>query len=470
MTDQPPSPLPSSDEILRRASGREAEGLDELLAALADRRIAPAALLDRPRLIADLDVRCRRSTSPGPDHYFLEAPSPVTAALASMSRDGRVRALAVAVLAGSPEPALVPFLVLRCGDWAPQVREPARRALATVLSTDLARYLPAALPMAAYTAARDRGGWAMTHLREVLAAAFDERGPALVRSREQRERRFAYTVGTELGRWTHEDHVGFAIRAKDPLIRTLSAGAILATADTGTLRRLTTSRYPGVRLSALVGLAKLGLDDEVAALVDDPAPLVRAYARSRVADPVAHYRAAVAGGPTPATVAGLGEVGHYADAAQLTTLLSHHDPRIRAAAVRALAAVDSVPVPAVTALLRDLSPTVVREAANALRGRHLSGDLWPLLTEPRVEVRRGAYRVLSGDDLRTRLRAALLLAADADPGLARRGRADADRLVRHGLAGLGHYHHDLSAGDRAELAGLAARLSPYLADGVRALR
>ncbi|MFF5079327.1 HEAT repeat domain-containing protein [Actinoplanes sp. NPDC000266] len=465
----------SSDEIMRRAANRGGEALDALLPALADGRVEPAELVHRPRLLADLDIRSRRAYGHSPvlvpESFFLDRPSPLTAALATMSRDGRVRERAVVALARPGAAAVfLSFIVLRCGDWVSQVREPARVAVAELLASDLARHLPLALPMAAYTAARHRGGWVMTRLRQALAERFDELGRVLVRSRDQRERRLAFEVGADLGRWTHDELVHFAVHAKDPLIRLRGVDAVSATADVAALRLLVRSRYSGVRLSALVGLARLSLDDEVAALVDDPAPLVRAYARSRATDPVAHYRAAVAAGPTPATVAGLGEVGHYADEARLTPLLSHHDPRIRAAAVRALAAVDSLPVPAVTALLRDLSPTVVREAANALRGRHLSGDLWLLLAEPRVEVRRGAYRVLTGGDLRTRLRAALLLAADADPGLARRGHADAGRLVRHGLAGLGHYQHDLSAGDRAELAGLAARLSPYLADGVRALR
>jgi HEAT repeat protein len=235
--------------------------------------------------------------------------------------------------------------------------------------------LSSVLPAAAYTAARQRGGWAMTRLRLALAQDFDQLGPALIRSRDQRERRLAYEIGAELGRWTHDDLVRFAVRGRDQFVRTRSAEALCSTGDAELLRLLLRSRSSGVRASALVGLARLGLDDEVAALMDDRAPLVRAYARSRADDPLGYYRAAVADHPQATTVAGLGEVGHYADEALLTPLLGHADPGIRAAAVRALGAIDCLPVAEVVPLLRDPSPTVTRAATDVLLGRALPAHL-----------------------------------------------------------------------------------------------
>ena len=87
-------------------------------------------------------------------------------------------------------------------------------------------------------------------------------------------------------------------------------------------------------------------------------------------------------------------------------------------------------------LSRALSPiTEVHpgEAATALRPtvRRLAPELpWELLADPRMEVRRAGYRLVNGADVVTRLRAALLLAGDAEPALAERGRADAVGLVR----------------------------------------
>ncbi len=229
----------------------------------------------------------------------------------------------------------------------------------------------------------------------------------------------------------------------------------------GRFRRAPTEPAPAPLtpiMAALAGLDRDGLDAEVAAAADDPAPLVRAYARSRIADPVAHYRAAVTDKPTPATVAGLGEVGGYADEAVLTPLLGHSDAPVRAAAVKALSAIDCVPVDAVVPLLQDPSPPVVREASAALRPyrRRLPAELlWRLLTGERAEVRRGAYRILSNWEPAERLRAALILAADTDPGLARRGRDDAYRL------------RPFLPAQRDDLVALAAGIGPQLADLVR---
>ncbi|XVU23675.1 hypothetical protein ACQPZJ_41545 [Actinoplanes sp. CA-054009] len=287
--------------------------------------------------------------------------------------------------------------------------------------------------MAAYTAARYRGGWTMTHLRQALADRFDDLGRVLVRSRNQRERRLAFEVGADLGRWTHDELVRFAVHAKDPLIRLRSVDAVSATADAGTLRLLVRSRFSGVRASALVGLTRLGLDDEVAALMDDPAPIVRAYARSRATDPLAYYRAAVSAGSsptaatptpatttcprnvgltpaptaaspttgprnvgltpaptaaspttgprdvglTPATVAGLGEVGRYSDEKLLVPLLRHDDPRIRAAAIKALAAIDCLHMADVGPLTRDPSAAVAKTARKTLGSRGMTYEPVP---------------------------------------------------------------------------------------------
>jgi HEAT repeat protein len=95
--------------------------------------------------------------------------------------------------------------------------------------------------------------------------------------------------------------------------------------------------------------------------------------------------------PSPGSIAGLGETGVDADAHLLTPLLESFDPAFRAAAIRALTTLDSIPVDDVLPLLRDPSPAVVRGAATALRRRRTPPDLpWRLLTDPRPEVRRAA--------------------------------------------------------------------------------
>jgi hypothetical protein len=62
----------------------------------------------------------------------------------------------------------------------------------------------------------------------------------------------------------------------------------------------------------------------------------------------------------------------------------------------------------------------------------VSADIaWDLLADPhRVELRRAGYRLLRVRGTPQQLRAALLLATDPDPRLARRAVADATRLAR----------------------------------------
>ena len=87
---------------------------------------------------------------------------------------------------------------------------------------------------------------------------------------------------------------------------------------------------------------------------------------------------------------------------------------------------------------------------------------WQLLTDPRPHVRRGAYHLLGGRDRGTRLRAALLLAADADPALARRGRADVQRLTASGA-----WAAEPLAADPGELLRSAAPLGAAVVERVR---
>lgn len=94
----------------------------------------------------------------------------------------------------------------------------------------------------------------------------------------------------------------------------------------------------------------------------------------------------------------------------------------------------AVPAAQTIGMLQDPSPAVIREATAALtaRTRALPADLVPrLLSDPhRSEVRRAGYRLLRARGPVDQLRAALLLAADPDPRLARRAVADATRLAR----------------------------------------
>jgi hypothetical protein len=231
----------------------------------------------------------------------------------------------------------------------------------------------------------------------------------------------------------------------------------------------------GRRSVALTGLQRAGHDAEVATYLDDPASLVRAIARDAARragiDPLDHYRNAVSTpDPVPGAIAGLADTGSHADAALLYPLLTHPTGRVRAQAVRALRVLDAVPVEQTIPMLYDASPAVVREAATALQPhtRTVPADVaWRLLANPhRVELRRAGYRLLRRHGLIQQLRAALLLADDPDPKLARRAVADATRLARDaaspGWRRLSLPALDATPGQIAELTDLTERAAALL--------
>ncbi|WP_430783522.1 hypothetical protein [Actinoplanes sp. G11-F43] len=261
-------------------------------------------------------------------------------------------------------PEHLPFLVLRCDDWVWQVRSRAQDALTTILRERPGEVLWAVLPMASYLSGRRRGGAALRIVEKLVEDEFDRVAPILLRVGDQRGRRLAYTIGDRLGRWTYSDLLGFALTDPDPLVRSRAAESVRVEAvrrgDVAALRKLAGVRWAAVRSLALVGLADLGHEDELSAYLDDPSPLIRAYARSRTADAAGRYRAAIAVAPTPELLIGLAEMGDRRDVPLLTPLVTHVDGRVRAAAARSLALLDSVPLDEAIPLLTDPVPAVVR--------------------------------------------------------------------------------------------------------------
>lgn len=368
---------------------------------------------------------------------------PLTVALASIHHDGRVRERAVGAMLTMAHPELVPFLMLRTGDWARPVRDPARAGLVLLWHEAPAKYLRACAELTLLLEDRLRGGFAATQL---MAAAL--RAPAEVRLRlaahpDRAVRRFAFDVMMSAGEHRIADLVSIATNEATMRLRSRAAEAAAReavwTKRTKTLQHLAKSPHSEVRVVALTGLTRIGLDAEVAAFLDDKASLIRAVARDAArrtgVDSLAHYRQAVAADhPDPGAVDGLSETGTSADAPALVRLLDHSAPKIRVHALRGLRALNAVPLQNVLALLLDSSASVVWEAATTLTPSALAVPtefLWELLADTgRMVVRRAAYRLLSRRDPVTRLRAALILAADPEPRLARLGGNDATRQIR----------------------------------------
>ena len=335
---------------------------------------ALAALARRPRAVIRLDAVVRRLPSEVPrpvrrPRLFgrVQAASGSAAlrvALESMHRDGRVRERAVAEILARPLPELVPFLVVRTGDWVREVRERARAGLAVLLHDDPVRYLPAASGVGLRIERWSRGSFARHQLK---AAAADPRAPleSLLESPDREVRAFAFQAGT----WRLDRKVSLAMTAPDVRLRSWAAEA--AARDcvwmgrVEVLRRLAASPRAEVRVQALTGLVRLGRDAEVGAYLDDSSSLVRALARAAASregvDVPGYYRSRV----TVGAIDGFAEVG--GDGRHLVELLSHGSGAVRARAVRALRVLEQVPDERVLPLLRDPVSAVVREATAAVR-------------------------------------------------------------------------------------------------------
>jgi hypothetical protein len=437
--------------------------VDALLAAdqTGDAGLAGAALAQlrtMPRVVARLEEHSRRvlwgsdtcAAGVGDAGQRVKAGTggPIAVALASTDRDGYVRAAAVRAMLEEArrEPGWVPFLVLRTGDWVKPVRDRARGGLAVWLADDPRGCLPAVLAMASLTRGRIRGGFAYHQAVAALLHAQPTLRADLLASAAGPLRRLLFDLGLGFEWWAPQTLLDLAATDADRAVRARAAEAAsqraVWTGRVDTLRRLARLPHPQVRANALTGLVRLGHDSEVADHLDDPAALVRAIARDAARriglDFHELYRTAVAvADPAPGAIAGLADVGDDADAPRLSALLTHPAPNVRAAALRALRALQTVPIPQTIDLLRDPSPAVVREATTALRPLtravpdHVARDL---LADHRPDVRRAGYRLLRVRGPAEQLRAALLLATDPDPALARRAVADATRLARAATA------------------------------------
>ncbi len=422
---------------------------DEVTAGSALMLVAGAA-----GLVVRLDRHARQAPWYGPSQesalwrvgarFSVASSGPVAMALASMHGDGRIRERAVAAMVGRPCPEVMPFLVLRAGDWVKPVRDRARAGLALLLADDPGRYLPAVLPMALRLDARLRGGFAVTQVQAALLSSPPEVWRGLLGSGCRRQRRFVFDIVVAQGWLRLPDYVTCAETDADVGIRVRAAEAACReavwTRRHDVLHRLARSVRAEVRVVALTGLVRAGQDSDVAAYLDDDAPLVRAVARDAARrigiDARAHYRTAVsAGEPALGVIVGLAEVGSAADTPLLRPLLSYPQAKVRAEAVRGLRLLDAVVAQEMFPLLWDPSPAVVREVTTALRpltGALPRGLPWELLADGRVELRRAGYRLLRGHGVDVQLRAALMLTLDPDPRLAERGKADATCLARDG--------------------------------------
>jgi hypothetical protein len=372
--------------------------------------------------------------------------SRLVAAIGSMHADGRLRERAVMVLAGRPGRLHAALLAVRCVDHVPQVRQAAQLGLAAHSEVVEAWVvLPVLLAVCGRVAASD----ALIGYENALLA---RHGDGVVRdlraSTDRATRRWA--LGRCLARdLLSVDDLAAAARAEhDQLARGWCAERLAATADPVVVRALLANRHVEGRLAALTHLPDehLSETDVEAALLDRSArvrEVAQWRARRRGIDPLVVYRDALKAPQPPrrtaACLAGLAGLGDRGDAATVEPLLRDLSPSVRAAAIRALAALhDAASMPtSVPPMLLDDSPQVATAAADALTSapaRTVASVLNAAWRSDQVWSRRAAWRLQRNRGRWDRVEADLRAATDDDETLASLGRAGLSNWLTYNAA------------------------------------
>ena len=360
----------------------------------------------------------------------LRAGEPLTEsqlALALCHRDGRIRGAVAARVADHP--ALLPLLVLRCSDWAPPVRDRARRWLGELLDAGRAVAL---LSLILRTGRRQRGNFATGLADGLLRAAPGALLTPLYTDPDRAVRRYAYGLAVDERLLSPAELARAAAQDPDAVVQNLCADAALAAvADDGdhddVLEPLLGARSPRARSAGVTALRRAGRPGTAVEFLADRSALVRACARYVVRqagiDPLPWYRDRCADpeGLPPGAVIGLAECGERGDAELLWPLLGHPAAGVRARAVAGLRTLDVTDVRRLRPLLDDPAPGVVREATAALlpSARLLDeaelvrrlGSGWP----PAVRV--AAFRLLDARGGEARRQAVTALLDDPDERL-----------------------------------------------------
>ncbi|MEU6766960.1 hypothetical protein ABZ916_31215 [Streptomyces sp. NPDC046853] len=348
-------------------------------------------------------------------------------ALALCHRDGRIRE--AAIRRAGPHPALLPLIVIRCSDWAAPVRERARTLLRGALDPAIAVALT---PLILLVGRRERGGFGVELLRDMLRQATPGQLATLFAHPDYVTRRFAYRLAAEDRRLSPAELARAAAREFDAVAQDLCATAALAALreagvdPADVLEPLLNARSPRVRSAGVTGLRRAGQPERAQAFLGDRSGRVRACARYVVrqhgGDPVAWYRARCAAPDdpriVPGAVIGLAECQDRADGALLRPLLVHPGDAVRGQAVAGLRVLDLADTHLLRPLLDDPAPGVVRQTTEALlpSARQLPADwlLERIAPERPRHVRVAAFRLLHAHGGVMALRAAAGLVHDPD--------------------------------------------------------
>ncbi|MGW1193428.1 hypothetical protein [Streptomyces sp. NPDC002559] len=275
---------------------------------------------------------------------------PAVAALMSFDRSGHLRETGVARLAGSRDPFVLPFLLLRLNDPVEQVRDLARDAVATRLDPGHVDLLVQLLPLLDGLRGRRRAGRLLASVEDLL----HRHGTvALWRGARSDDSPVRASCLRRLARTEPVAAVGTAFASREPSLwqwgaRVATSSRLAPAEQDALLPHLEDSSNPRIRLRALrararqphgeVHLRRAMLDPDARIRYHARATL---YARGHTDLAPGVYRDALAPARVPDATAvgalgGLSDLGGACDVPRILDFTAHPRARVRAEAWRAL--------------------------------------------------------------------------------------------------------------------------------------
>jgi hypothetical protein len=349
--------------------------------------------------------------------------STLLAVMASFHRSGHAREAAVAILSARDDAVADKALALRTADWVDVVRQKARIA---VLERVDRRQALSIVPVLVALQDQERS-------KGLIADYLSRLGIETVRDLARFGSRATRRLLIARPDLPDEDLLQRAVEDEDPLVRTLSARALLSR-DPGAAAELFIRGSGLVRAIAVAQApAALVLEKEEQLLLDRRATVRRAGQRRLSelgADVADRYRALVeAEPPVPVAIVGLGECGTRADEPRITALVRHDDEAVRRAALNACRFLvsETALIELAAVALHDTSDLVVRAAARVLRRR--AARIPKQVVDAAVAsdsraTHLAGLRLARRADGWSRLEADLMLSIDDDETVAREGRED----------------------------------------------
>lgn len=319
--------------------------------------------------------------------YFshMEEASVSLLGIASCLRNGYVRAEAIRKLAKSETGNELPFLLLRANDWVPEIRLSARHLLMSRIRASYIRHFLDCLPLVLRLSktSRDDQTWILNAIETLLA------GPeahqmlfAGFESQDHNVRRFCFRIALKSSGSDLAAAMEKAFDNHDPQVRRSAVQQLASALPNDDLKRflVRTRKDPWmpVRREALHiydqkynGEAEL----EFHSALLDPNVAIREEAqhffRKRGNLDLRAYYCQIIETATSArlyaAIAGLGEVGQPSDSSLIERFISDHPPKVRAAALRAIAKLNpNAYVEQFLRALEDPSAKVSREGFLAL--------------------------------------------------------------------------------------------------------